>query len=397
VRRRIGVVLAGGVALLVLLAASGCSRSPAQTPQSLAAAAVTVATAKPERGAADSVLNLTGASVPFEQVTLYSQTSGYLRSLKADIGDRVRAGELLATIETPALRAELGEKQAMLLRAGVTTEKSRASLEQARAETAFAGLTFNRLQAIRSRDPEVIPQQDVDQAKSNFDIARAKEHAAALDVNSSEATVLGVKAEMVSIQTQIGFGEIRSPLNGIVSERFVDPGALIQLATSSRTQAAPILTVARINRLRILFDVPETQATAVREGTSAEIQMAGSKFSARITRLTKVLDPASHTMRSEVDLENSQEHLRPGMTALVSLNLKSHLNALLVPVSALHTSGTRHTIYAVRDGTAREIVVQTGVETPDRIEISHGLTGDEDVIVVVGGLLKDGAKVRRRP
>lgn len=396
-RGRLGVVVASATAFPVLLALSGCARSPAQTPQSQAAAPISVATTKPARGAADAVLSLTGASVPFEQVTLYSQASGYLRSLKADIGDRVRTGELLATIETPQLRAALGEKQALLQRALVTTEKSRATLEQVRAEAAFTGLTFQRLHAIRDRDPEVIPQQDVDQAKSSFDIARAKQHAAALDVDSSEASVLGVKAEMNTIRTEIDFGEIRSPLNGIVTERFVDPGALIQLATSSRTQAAPLLTVTRINRLRILFDVPEAQAGAVREGTPAGIRIAGSSFSARITRLTKVLDPASHTMRCEVDVENPQERLRPGMTALVSLNLTSHVHALLVPISALHTSGARHSVYVVRGGSAREVEVQTGVETPDRVEISQGLTGDEDVIIAAGGLLKDGANVRRRP
>lgn len=104
---------------------------------------------------ADSVLRLTGASVAFEKVTLYSQTYGYLRSLKADIDDCVRAGELLATIETPALRVALEEKQAKLQRAAVTTKKSRASLEQSRLEAAFAGVTFHRLQFIRNRDSEV--------------------------------------------------------------------------------------------------------------------------------------------------------------------------------------------------------------------------------------------------
>lgn len=384
-------------ASLALALTTGCSRNGAQAAApSVEQPAVTVATMKPERGAANSTLNLTGNSVAYEQVTLYSQTSGYLRNLKTDIGDRVRAGELLATIQTPALDAALGEKQAASQRARVATEIARAAIERARAEAVFANLTFDRLQAIRTRNPEVMPQQDVDQARSNLDVARAKERTAKLDAESAETGVMGAKAEITTIETQIGFGLIRSPLSGIVTERFVDPGALIQVATASRTQAAPIITVSRVNRLRILFDVPETQATEVRVGTPTQIRIGGQTFKTGVTRLTKVLDPSSHTMRTEVDLDNGQERLRPGMTASVAITLNSRSNALLVPVGAVHSNGSAHSVFVVLGGVAHEVQVRIGVETPDRIEVSQGLRGGEEVIIAAAGLLKDGAPVRVR-
>lgn len=393
----VSVLIASSAILLTSALTTGCSRNSAQAADpSVKQHAVIVATVKPERGAANSTVNLTGNSVPYEQVTLYSQTSGYLRDLKADIGDRVRAGELLATIETPALSAALGEKRVASQRARVTTDVARAAIDRAHAEAVFANLTFDRLQAIRTRDPEVMSQQDVDQARSNLDVARAKERTAALDAESAETGVMGAKAEIATLETQIGFGQIRSPLSGIVTERFVDPGALIQVATSSRTQAAPIVTVSRVDRLRILFDVPEAQATEVQVGTPTRIRIGGKTFETRVTRLTKLLDPSSHTMRTEVDLNNGEEQLRPGMTAAVALTLNSVGNALLVPVSAVHSIGSAHSVFVVVGGVARELQVRTGVEMVDRIEISQGLRGGEDVVVAAAGMLKDGVPVQVR-
>ncbi len=393
----VSVLIASSAIFLTSGLTTGCSRNSAQAAApSVKQPAVIVATVKPERGAANSTVNLTGNSVPYEQVTLYSQTSGYLRDLKADIGDRVRAGELLATIETPALRAALGEKRVASQRARVTTDVARAAIDRAHAEAVFAKLTFDRLQAIRTRDPEVMSQQDVDQARSNLDVTRAKERTAALDAESAETGVMGAKAEIATLETQIGFGQIRSPLSGIVTERFVDPGALIQVATSSRTQAAPIVTVSRVDRLRILFDVPEAQATEVQVGTPTRIRIGGKTFETRVTRLTKLLDPSSHTMRTEVDLNNGEEQLRPGMTAAVALTLNSVSNALLVPVSAVHSIGSAHSVFVVVGGVARELQVRTGVEMVDRIEISQGLRGGEDVVVAAAGMLKDGVPVQVR-
>jgi len=390
-------LIASSAILLTSGLTTGCSRNSAQAAApSVKQPVVTVATVKPERGAANSTVNLTGNSVPYEQVTLYSQTSGYLRDLKADIGDRVRAGELLATIETPVLSAALGEKRVASQRARVTTDVARAAIDRAHAEAVFAKLTFDRLQAIRTRDPEVLSQQDVDQARSNLDVARAKERTAALDAESAETGVMGAKAEIATLETQIGFGQIRSPLSGIVTERFVDAGALIQVATSSRTQAAPIVTVSRVKRLRILFDVPEAQAAEVQVGMPTRIRIGGKTFDTRVTRLTKLLDPSSHTMRTEVDLNNGEEQLRPGMTAAVALTLNSVGNALLVPVSAVHSIGSAHSVFVVVGGVARELQVRTGVEMADRIEISQGLRGGEDVVVAAAGMLKDGVPVQVR-
>ncbi len=377
-----------------LLSTVSCSSSTAQTPSSVASAAVSVAVAKPEHGTANATLILTGTVVPFEQVTLYSQAAGYLRRLKVDIGDHVRAGELLAQIESPALRDELAQKQAALQNAQAGIQRTQANLEQAHAEAAYAQLTFDRLSGIRQRDEEVMAQQDVDEAKRNRDMTLAKQHIAEAEVQSSQAAVTGVKADMAGLHTQLGFSEIRSPLTGVVSERFVDPGTLIQVATASRTQAAPLLTVTRIDRLRIVFDVPEASSTKVKDGTPVQVRIADQLFKRAVTRLTGTLDPSTHTMRTEIDIENPHEQLRPGMTANVELELSSYGDALLVPVAAVHTDGTRHSVYIVRDGIAHSVEVRTGVETPDHIQITSGLNGDEEVIVAAGGFLKNGSKVQ---
>ena len=386
--------LGAWLTILALVSGVACSRkSPAARADSTERIPVSVV--KPQRRTIADRLALTGSITPYEQVTVYAKVSGYLKSLAVDMGDGVRQGQLLAEIDVPEMMAALEEKRAALLKAQAAVEQARASVEQSRAALEFQEVSYKRLQAIHDKDPDVMPRQEVDQARSGFAAARAKVKTDEAQVKVAEAAVAAARTEIETLNTLAQYARIVAPLSGVVSQRFVDPGALVQAASTSRTQAAPIVSIARLDKLRVVADVPEPSVRFVKAGSPATLQVyPGESFPARVARAGTVLDPASRTMRIELDVANPGQRLRPGMTVKVLLELQKIDNALTVPVAAIRAQGLNRVVFVVEGETAKQRVVKTGLEFPEWIQVVEGLKGEEEVVVATAGTLADGASVR---
>ena len=384
------------LALMLSLGGMACSpKVPAARGEALEKIAVAVV--KPQRRRIADRLTLSGALAPYEQVTLYAKVSGYLKSLTVDIGDAVSRGQLVAEIDVPELVAALEEKRAGLLKAKAALEQARAAVEQGRAALEFQEISYRRLKSIHDRDPDVMPQQEVDQAHSSFEVARSKVKMDEAQVKVAEAAVAAAQAEIETLNMIVQYARVVAPLSGVVTERFVDPGALVQAASTSRTQAAPLVSIARLDKLRVVADVPEPSVRFVKPGSEAIVQVEGypgEAFPARVARMSTVLDPASRTMRIELDVSNLDRRLRPGMTAKVSLELQRIENALTVPVAAVRAQGQERAVFFVEGGSAKRRIVKTGLESPEWIQVVEGLRGEEEVVVVAGGTLSDGTSVR---
>ncbi|MGH9673395.1 MAG: efflux RND transporter periplasmic adaptor subunit, partial [Bryobacteraceae bacterium] len=247
---------------------------------------------------------------------------------------------------------------------------------------------------IHDKDPDVLPEQEVDQARGSFGVASGKMKTAEAQVKVAEAAVATAKAELATLNTLMDYARITAPMAGVVTERFIDPGALVQAASSSRTQAAPVVSIARLDRLRVLVDVPEPNVRACQRGTIARIQADGESIQARVSRTGGVLDPGSRTMRVEMDVPNPGHRLRPGMVARVELELKKIDGAVTVPLPAIRQQGTGRAVFVVEAGKAKLRPVKTGLESPEWVQIVEGLAGAEQVITASGGTLTDGAAVR---
>jgi RND family efflux transporter MFP subunit len=228
-------------------------------------------------------------------------------------------------------------------------------------------------------------------------VASGKLKSAEAQVKVAEAVVTGAEAEIATLNTMLAYARIEAPMAGIITQRFVDPGALIQSASSSRTQAAPVVMIARVDRVRAIVDVPESSASYVQPGTTAVLQVDGASVSARVARTGGMLEPASRTLRVEIDVSNPSGRLRPGMTVRVSLELRKLPASVTVPIAAVRAQGSERLVFIVRDGKAKQVKVKTGLESPDWIQIVDGLSGGEDVIVASAGLLNDGSAVSVRP
>lgn len=387
----------------MLAAGFGCSSGVGSTSPTAADSedsggeeAVRVSTTPPAVRTIAEEVTLSGTLSPYEQVTLFSRVDGYLRSIGYDIGDFMQRGEVIAQIDVPEMAATLNEKRAAVTRAEAALEQARAAIEQHEAEVKFERLNHERLSAIRSRKQEVLPQHEVDRAEAAAGVAAGKLRKARADLLVAEAELEGARAELESLERMAEYARLKAPITGVITERFVDPGDLVQAASTSRTQVAPIVSIARLDRIRLLVDVPEPQAPFVQKGTRARISVAGLEpLEATVSRTSEALDPSSRTLRAEIDIANPRNRLRPGMTAEVALATRTVEEAMTVPVSAVRVSGDAYYVFVARDGQVERRPVTVGVESAEWIQIVDGLEPTDAVVTAFSEPLEDGVRIIR--
>ncbi len=376
--------------LPVVLGALGCGTPPGAQDPPLEETAVRVTVVKPEIRTLTDTIALAGTIVAEEQVTVYAKITGYLQSLDVDLGDRVHEGQPLAMIEAPELMASLKEKEAALVEAEAAVEEARAAVGRHEADLEFRRATLARLQVIRDRDKDLLSLQDVERAAAAAASAESLLRSARAKTRVAEAAVASRRAAWETMKRRVEYANISAPINGIVTERFVDPGALIQAASSSRTQAAPLVSLSRVDRVRVVVDVPETGAAFVKRGTPAVIAVEGlDAIAGKVARTAGALGAATRTLRAECDLPNPEGLLKPGMTARVTLELRRLEGAVTVPVEALRGEG----VYVVEDGEAVYREVITGLQVGGRVRIAQGLSTDDDVVVDASAPLANNVPV----
>ena len=387
------------VALAVAWTGLGCSGSPgradASADQPASTETLDVEVISPARGDIVRTIALPASIEADQQATLYSKVSGYLESIAVDIGDRVSQGQLVAEIDVPEIADRLREGEAELAAAEADGRMADAELAGAKAQSKLRALTYERLQAVRTAEPAVVSQQDVDEAKAQSDMATANVSEIESRILQIDSRIKQLEAAKQRLQTLLGFAEIRAPFNGIVTDRFVDPGALLQAATSSDS-VQKIISVAKVDKMRIAVDVPESEAPYVRAGSAATVTIdarPGKQFDGSVSRFSRSLNPATRTMRAEIDLPNPDGLLLPGMFGRAALTLAVQAGAVTVPAEALHAEGGRSFVYEVVGGRARRVDVETAPGDGIDVEITGGLNGSERVIVAAREPLSAGTAV----
>lgn len=334
------------LAAALLAALPACSRSGAETDTAAPAPPIHVQVAKVERQDLVRRIRLPGTVRADQAVRLHARVSGYVKSIVKDRGDRVKAGEVIATLDLPELAAE---------QAGA---KATFDLEDA---------TLKRLDAIRNAEKTAVTDQDMD-------VARAKRATA--------------EAALKRLETLLAYAEVRAPFDGVVTERFVDPGALVQ--------QGPVVHVVDVSKVRVVVDVPEPEARFVKAGAAAEVALPalpGKPFAAAVGRTAETLDPSTRSLRAEIDAANPDGALRPGLYASVTLALETHAGAPAVPSKAVVMEQGKPVLYLLADGRAKKVPVTTGIDDGQKVEITSPLKGDETVILPGAQALTDGARV----
>jgi RND family efflux transporter MFP subunit len=390
------VVITGSVGLWSFTRRSTGTRAEIAPAATANNEAVSVQVARPERHNLTRQVGLPGSIEAVEQVTLYAKTAGYLKWIKVDIGDSVQKGMVLAEIDVPEMASELKEAEAEAQRAAASLITAQAEWQRAEAEMELKQLTYERLKSIREREPDVLPQQQVDESKAQHDVARAQVSLAKSHIRLAESSMVKAGASLARLTTLAEYAQIRAPFDGVVIKRYVDPGALIQHALS-QTNVSPIVTVARVDTLRIFIDVAEPDVALVKKGNPVTLTvdaLPGKVFEGDVTRFAAALDPKTRTMRTEIDIPNQDGLLRPGMYGRVNLTLEQRDSVLTVPAGALAIEAGKTYVFTVVDGRAKRVEVHTGLDDGIRVEVINGLSGNEPVIITGKNAVSDGAPVK---
>lgn len=375
---------------------SSCSGSrPSEVKADAAPPAVSVA--KVTRETLTRELVLAAEFRPYQEVDLHAKVAGYLKQITVDVGDRVRAGQVIATLEIPEQAND--EALASASKKHAESELVRAQSEVQRALSAHEAshLAYQRLADVRKSRPNLIAQQEIDDAQSKDQVQEAQVDAARAAVASAQEQIRVTQAALERVRTFETYSRIVVPFAGVISKRFADTGAMIQAGTASNTQAMPLVRLSQIDRLRLVLSVPESAVPGIRIGAPIEVRVAAvhRNFTGHVSRFSSREQASTRTMETEVDIDNSKGDLVPGMYADAVVTLERHESALCVPVSAVSAAEGKAAVLVVgADGKLEQRNVTLGIETPEKREVLTGLAEGDLIVAGKRGSLRPGDKVR---
>jgi membrane fusion protein (multidrug efflux system) len=376
----LGVIIFFAItALVVFRLSTGAKNDPRKTRL------ITVGTVTPLKQDLDIRLTYTADISPNQVVNLFSRVDGYIAKLHVDKGDFVKANQLLVEIDHTDYQHAVNQAKANL--AAV-----KAKVTQQNAAVRNAKLTLDRMQALIK--DQFVSQQDLDNAQVNFEAATAA-------LESLQAQVKQMDVALAQAETNLAYSYIRAPFAGYIAERNLDTGAYVTSATASTsTMSRGMLSLQDIDTVRILIEVVEKDIPLVKIGQKAELRAEAYPdrvFEGTVTRIVQALNRATRTMTVEIDLPNKDRQLKGGMFARVEVMVGTHPQAVQIPIDAVSRLEDAQYVYVVRDGKAQRVNVEIGARNDNRVEISKGLTGNEQVIVSGKDLVHDGTPVQTQP
>lgn len=386
------------IAVLTLVALTSCSRIEGRSEKTSVAAQDApplVPTVKVGRIDLVNDLVLTAEFEPFQQVDLMAKVSGYVRSISVDIGDRVRAGQVLATLEIPEMEDDLTRAAASIDQAQAEIVTAADELRRAEAAHEMAHLSYSRIADVLKREPGLVPQQEVDEAHSRDLVAEAQVSSAKSGLKTAEQHARVSRADQGRVETLHKYMTIAAPFEGVVTKRYANIGAMIQAGTSS--QAMPVVQLSQNNLLRLILPVPESSVGRVKVGETVDVRVPSLNrtFPGRVARLAERVQPSSRTMDTEVDVQNTNLTLIPGMYAEVNLHIAESRHALAVPLDAVDRSTAAARTYVIgAQGAIHIVPVTLGLETDQSVEILSGLQEGELVIAGRHAGLREGQTVQ---
>jgi RND family efflux transporter MFP subunit len=394
--QRLGVATA---ALLLLLAASCSDRGSAET-RSLTSAAESLpvlAVQKATLSDLSHTISLTAEFTPYQEVDVMSKVAGFVRQINVDIGDRVRKGQVLATLEVPEMTDDLTKAAAAVQRSDAEIKRAEDEVRRAQASHEIAHLSYQRLQDVSKIKPGLVAQQELDDARSKDLVSEAQIAAAQSNLDAAKQQTQVNRADQARYKTLFNYTQVTAPFDGVITMRYANTGSMIQAGTASQTQAMPVVRISENRLLRLMLPVPESAVPRIHLGEQVEVRVPAlnRSFIGKVARFTDKLSTQTRTMDTEVDVQNPSLVLIPGMYAEVNLQLDSRSNVLSIPVSAVDLNSTNPQVYKVApDGTVQIVPVKLGLETANRAEVLSGLRDGDMVVVGSRAGLKAGDKVQ---
>jgi RND family efflux transporter MFP subunit len=395
----------------------------------------------PIKGAMDRTTIQPGTVQAYQAARLFAEVPGYLKTQNVDIGDRVKRGQVLATVDVPEL-----EKQVKRYAAGVEQAQAKVAVMNARAETARAELEVAKAAVFKfeaasasaaatcklrekqlKRYKELLESNSIDErlvdekeeqrdaaveaeraaraailtAKSEVLTEEAKIRQAVADINDANAAVKVAQAEFERAEVLVKFATIVSPYDGVVTERNYFPGDFVKAATEGGS-ILPMFTVERTDKMRVVVQIPDRDVPYTDPGDPATVEidaLPGQKFEAKVSRIASSEDAQTRLMRVEIDLPNPTGKIRKGMYGRVFILLDKSSDLLSLPTTSLagKIEEGKASVFVVRDGKVSLVPVKVGTDNGLRIEIISGLKETDDVVLQPTRALNNGTEVEAKP
>lgn len=324
---------------------------------------------------------LPGTTQALTTANIFARASGYIDKRNVDIGDKVKAGELLAQITAPELDHQIEQAKA-------TLDLNRATLNQQKANRDLAQITWNR-------DRPLVAEGWTTRQQGSIDEQNLKALDAAVGV--AQQNIAAQEAQLRVLQQEKTYQTVSAPFDGVVTQRNIDVGTLVQADATSGTF---MFTVMQTNVIRAFVYVPQDSAAGVAPGVVATVripELPGRGFPGKVTRVADALQPDTRTLLTEIDVPNPDGTLRPGSYCTVELSIPRKDRLYIVPADAVVFDSDGLHVAVVEDGVTRMRKINVVNDLGTQVEVNQGVKDGDVVIRTPSVNLADGAKVQTAP
>ncbi len=355
----------------------------------------TAAVARVQRGAIENSLTIAGAFKPFQDVDVHAKVAGYIRKIYVDVGDHVKDGQTLAVLEVPELAAELAGASAAVRRSEQEIHRAQGDVERAKSTHAAAHAMYDRLKQAAEQQAGLVAQQEVDNAQAKDLESEAGVSSAQAAFSAAQQALEVAQANQNQYSALSNYTKIVAPFTGVVTARYADTGALLAAGTSN-SQSLPVVRLAEVSKLRLVLPIPESIAGQIHLGdpVKVHVQALNQDIVGKVSRFAGSLDSQTRTMETEIDFDNHNGKLLPGMYTETVLQLAVLNGALLVPIEALAQNNGDATVLALNSqNVVEERHVKVGLQGKTRAEVLSGLQENDQVVIGNRSQFRAGQKV----
>lgn len=355
------------------------------------------AVARVERRTIADTLKISGEFKPFQDVDVHAKVAGYIKTIFVDVGTHVKQGQTLAILEVPELTAQLAGADAAVRRANEEIGRALGDLERAKSSHAVAHIAYKRLSDAAKTREGLVAQQELDDAQAKDLESEAQVSSAKASLSAAQQALEVAQANERQVQALSDYTRITAPFAGVITTRYADTGALVAAGTSSSTQATPVVRLAQVSVLRLVLPVPESVAAQIhlQDPVKVHVQALNEDIQGRVSRFADSLDLQTRTMETEIDCENRDGRLMPGMYTGSEISLGQAANALTLPLEAVVRNGDDATVLEVN---AKNIIeerhIKLGLEDNSRVEVLSGLSEGDRVIIGNRSEFRSGQRVQ---
>jgi RND family efflux transporter MFP subunit len=377
----------------------GRGSSEADTPSNAGgdSSAVPAAVVRAERRTISNTLAISGEFKPFQDIDVHAKVAGYIKRIYVDVGDHVKDGQTLAELEVPELAAQLSGTDAAVRKSREEIRRAQSDIERAQSAHSAAHSAYTRLKQAADSRAGLVAQQELDDSQAKDLEAEAQVASTQAELSAAQQQLQMAEANERQYAALSSYSHIVAPFAGVVTARFADTGALVAAGTSSSTQATPVVRLAQVSKLRLVLPIPESLAGQIHLGdpVKVHVQALNQDIEGQVSRFSDSLDLQTRTMETEIDFENRDGRVIPGMYAETRLSLREKPNSLTVPLEAVTRSGDEATVLAVdAQNILEERHVKLGLEDNIRVEVLSGLSDQDRVVIGNRSEFRNGQKIQ---